>query len=100
MLYYSHRKPVDVYKKPTKGCVFQGDHGYDNKFSSMQVKKRNYLELTNYPSVKLKPMWELLFIVFIYLFKTVFVAYGPTFKYKSKVPPFENIELYNVMCGK
>ncbi|XP_040210834.1 ectonucleotide pyrophosphatase/phosphodiesterase family member 2 isoform X8 [Rana temporaria] len=59
------RKPVDVYKKPTKGCVFQGDHGYDNKFSSMQ---------------------------------TVFVAYGPTFKYKSKVPPFENIELYNVMC--
>ncbi|CAI9563683.1 unnamed protein product [Staurois parvus] len=59
------RKPVDVYKKPTKGCVFQGDHGYDNKFSSMQ---------------------------------TVFVAYGPTFKYKTKVPPFENIELYNVMC--
>ncbi|XP_077349393.1 autotaxin isoform X13 [Lithobates pipiens] len=59
------RKPVDVYKKPTKGCVFQGDHGYDNKFSSMQ---------------------------------TVFVAYGPTFKFKSKVPPFENIELYNVMC--
>ncbi|XP_073488291.1 autotaxin isoform X8 [Aquarana catesbeiana] len=59
------RKPVDVYKKPTKGCIFQGDHGYDNKFSSMQ---------------------------------TVFVAYGPTFKYKSKVPPFENIELYNVMC--
>ncbi|XP_018408839.1 PREDICTED: ectonucleotide pyrophosphatase/phosphodiesterase family member 2 [Nanorana parkeri] len=59
------RKPVDVYKKPTKGCVFQGDHGYDNKISSMQ---------------------------------TVFVAYGPTFKYKTKVPPFENIELYNLMC--
>lgn len=32
--------------------------------------------------------------------KTVFVGYGPTFKYKTKVPPFENIELYNVMCGK
>uniref|UniRef100_A0A8C3XF94 Autotaxin n=1 Tax=Cyanoderma ruficeps TaxID=181631 RepID=A0A8C3XF94_9PASS len=25
-------------------------------------------------------------------------SYGPTFKYKTKVPPFENIELYNVMC--
>ncbi|XP_072266795.1 autotaxin isoform X3 [Pyxicephalus adspersus] len=59
------RKPVDVYKKTPKGCVFQGDHGYDNKITSMQ---------------------------------TVFVAHGPNFKYKSKVPPFENIELYNVMC--
>ncbi|XP_068094067.1 autotaxin isoform X2 [Hyperolius riggenbachi] len=58
------RKPVDVYKKTNK-CGFQGDHGYDNKFSSMQ---------------------------------TVFMGYGPTFKYKHKVIPFENIELYNVMC--
>uniref|UniRef100_A0A663N770 Ectonucleotide pyrophosphatase/phosphodiesterase 2 n=1 Tax=Athene cunicularia TaxID=194338 RepID=A0A663N770_ATHCN len=30
--------------------------------------------------------------------QTVFIGYGPTFKYKTKVPPFENIELYNVMC--
>ncbi|XP_040287939.1 ectonucleotide pyrophosphatase/phosphodiesterase family member 2 isoform X2 [Bufo bufo] len=30
--------------------------------------------------------------------QTVFVGHGPSFKYKSKVPPFENIELYNVMC--
>nr|XP_014343027.1 PREDICTED: ectonucleotide pyrophosphatase/phosphodiesterase family member 2 [Latimeria chalumnae] len=30
--------------------------------------------------------------------QTVFVGYGPTFKYKTKVPPFENIELYNIMC--
>ncbi|XP_075070099.1 autotaxin isoform X2 [Mixophyes fleayi] len=30
--------------------------------------------------------------------QTVFVGYGPTFKHKTKVPPFENIELYNVMC--
>lgn len=22
------------------------------------------------------------------------------FKFKTKIPPFENIELYNVMCGK
>nr|KAF6300435.1 ectonucleotide pyrophosphatase/phosphodiesterase 2 [Myotis myotis] len=59
------RKPLDVYKKPSGKCVFQGDHGFDNKVNSMQ---------------------------------TVFVGYGPTFKYKTKVPPFENIELYNVMC--
>ncbi|XP_043922856.1 ectonucleotide pyrophosphatase/phosphodiesterase family member 2 [Protopterus annectens] len=30
--------------------------------------------------------------------QTVFIGYGPYFKYKTKVPPFENIELYNVMC--
>ncbi|GAB5584202.1 ectonucleotide pyrophosphatase/phosphodiesterase family member 2 isoform X5 [Prionailurus iriomotensis] len=55
------RKPLDVYKKPSGKCFFQGDHGFDNKVNSMQ-------------------------------------GYGPTFKYKTKVPPFENIELYNVMC--
>ncbi|KAK7825598.1 hypothetical protein U0070_016238 [Myodes glareolus] len=59
------RKPLDVYKKPSGKCFFQGDHGFDNKVNSMQ---------------------------------TVFVGYGPTFKYRTKVPPFENIELYNVMC--
>ncbi|MEQ2216497.1 Ectonucleotide pyrophosphatase/phosphodiesterase member 2, partial [Xenoophorus captivus] len=32
--------------------------------------------------------------------QTIFVGYGPTFKFKTKVPAFENIELYNVMCGK
>uniref|UniRef100_A0A8D0L6I9 Autotaxin n=1 Tax=Sphenodon punctatus TaxID=8508 RepID=A0A8D0L6I9_SPHPU len=30
--------------------------------------------------------------------QTVFIGYGPTFKFRTKVPPFENIELYNVMC--
>uniref|UniRef100_A0A286XRP7 Ectonucleotide pyrophosphatase/phosphodiesterase 2 n=1 Tax=Cavia porcellus TaxID=10141 RepID=A0A286XRP7_CAVPO len=59
------RKPMDSSKKPTGKCFYQGDHGFDNKVSSMQ---------------------------------TVFVGYGPSFKYKTKVPPFENIELYNVMC--
>ncbi|KAM4689731.1 autotaxin isoform 2-T2 [Discoglossus pictus] len=59
------KKPVDVVYKKQGKCFFQGDHGYDNKFTSMQ---------------------------------TVFVGFGPTFKYKTKVPPFENIELYNVMC--
>ncbi|XP_066547715.1 ectonucleotide pyrophosphatase/phosphodiesterase family member 2 isoform X2 [Amia ocellicauda] len=30
--------------------------------------------------------------------QTIFLGYGPSFKYKTKVPAFENIELYNVMC--
>ncbi|XP_054840582.1 ectonucleotide pyrophosphatase/phosphodiesterase family member 2 isoform X4 [Eublepharis macularius] len=59
------KRPGDVFKKITGKCLFQGDHGYDNKINSMQ---------------------------------TVFVGYGPSFKYRTKVPPFENIELYNVMC--
>ncbi|KAM4705715.1 autotaxin isoform 2-T2 [Rhinophrynus dorsalis] len=58
------RRPLDLYKRHGK-CAFQGDHGYDNKITSMQ---------------------------------TVFVGHGPTFKFKTKVPAFENIELYNVMC--
>lgn len=33
-------------------------------------------------------------------FQTIFLGYGPDFMYKTKVPVFENIELYNVMCGK
>ena len=35
-----------------------------------------------------------------FLVQTTFLGYGPTFRFKTKVPPFENIELYNVMCGK
>lgn len=35
-----------------------------------------------------------------FCFQTIFLGYGPTFKFKTKVPAFENIELYNVMCGK
>lgn len=31
------RKPLDVYKKPSGKCFFQGDHGFDNKVNSMQV---------------------------------------------------------------
>uniref|UniRef100_A0A673N7L0 Ectonucleotide pyrophosphatase/phosphodiesterase family member 2-like n=1 Tax=Sinocyclocheilus rhinocerous TaxID=307959 RepID=A0A673N7L0_9TELE len=30
--------------------------------------------------------------------QTIFLGYGPSFKFKTKIPPFENIELYNVMC--
>ncbi|TRY83309.1 hypothetical protein DNTS_006036 [Danionella cerebrum] len=29
--------------------------------------------------------------------QTVFLGYGPAFKFKTKVPPFENIELYNLL---
>ncbi|XP_040919998.1 ectonucleotide pyrophosphatase/phosphodiesterase family member 1 [Toxotes jaculatrix] len=30
--------------------------------------------------------------------QAIFIGYGPGFKKKSVVPPFENIELYNLMC--
>ncbi|KAK1789432.1 hypothetical protein P4O66_015361, partial [Electrophorus voltai] len=46
-------------------CWYFGDHGFDNKISSMQ---------------------------------TIFLGYGPSFKFRTQVPPFENIELYNLMC--
>uniref|UniRef100_A0A8B9HEW5 Ectonucleotide pyrophosphatase/phosphodiesterase 2 n=1 Tax=Astyanax mexicanus TaxID=7994 RepID=A0A8B9HEW5_ASTMX len=58
------RKIPEVKRHPGK-CGFSGDHGYDNKITSMQ---------------------------------TVFLGYGPMFKFKTKIPPFENIELYNIMC--
>lgn len=32
--------------------------------------------------------------------QTIFLGYGPSFNFKTKVPAFENIELYNIMCGK
>ncbi|XP_068188970.1 autotaxin isoform X3 [Antennarius striatus] len=46
-------------------CGFNGDHGFDNKITSM---------------------------------RTIFLGHGPSFKFKKRVPEFENIELYNVMC--
>lgn len=30
--------------------------------------------------------------------QAIFVGYGPGFKHKTVVPPFENIEVYNLMC--
>ncbi|XP_076826644.1 autotaxin isoform X2 [Brachyhypopomus gauderio] len=30
--------------------------------------------------------------------QTIFLGHGPMFKFKTKVPPFESIELYNIMC--
>lgn len=76
--YANHRRIEDVHllmepkwrvasKVPEikRPCGFFGDHGHDNKISSMQ---------------------------------TIFMGYGPSFKFKTKVPAFENIELYNVMC--
>uniref|UniRef100_A0A8C9XRG0 Ectonucleotide pyrophosphatase/phosphodiesterase 2 n=1 Tax=Sander lucioperca TaxID=283035 RepID=A0A8C9XRG0_SANLU len=46
-------------------CGFNGDHGFDNKITSM---------------------------------RTIFMGHGPSFKFQTRVPEFENIELYNVMC--
>lgn len=42
-----------------------------------------------------------LMCVFPFLFtQTIFMGHGPNFKFKNRVPEFENIELYNVMCGE
>uniref|UniRef100_A0A8C6SRT6 Ectonucleotide pyrophosphatase/phosphodiesterase 1 n=1 Tax=Neogobius melanostomus TaxID=47308 RepID=A0A8C6SRT6_9GOBI len=30
--------------------------------------------------------------------QAIFIGYGPGFKHKTVVPPFENIEVYNLMC--
>uniref|UniRef100_A0AAQ6AE41 SMB domain-containing protein n=1 Tax=Amphiprion ocellaris TaxID=80972 RepID=A0AAQ6AE41_AMPOC len=46
-------------------CGFLGDHGFDNKITSM---------------------------------RTIFMGHGPSFKFQKRVPEFDNIELYNVMC--
>uniref|UniRef100_A0A671UET5 Ectonucleotide pyrophosphatase/phosphodiesterase 2 n=1 Tax=Sparus aurata TaxID=8175 RepID=A0A671UET5_SPAAU len=73
--YANNRRIEDVHllterkwKMPEKlrtRCGFFGDHGFDNKITSM---------------------------------RTIFMGHGPNFKFKNRVPEFENIELYNVMC--
>lgn len=45
-------------------------------------------------------MIMIMMIELILYFQTIFLGYGPAFKFKTKVPAFENIELYNIMCGK
>ncbi|XP_008420855.1 ectonucleotide pyrophosphatase/phosphodiesterase family member 2 [Poecilia reticulata] len=52
-------------EKPRSRCGFFGDHGFDNKITSM---------------------------------RTIFIGHGPSFKFQKRVPEFDNIELYNVMC--
>lgn len=32
--------------------------------------------------------------------QTIFIGHGPSFKFQKRVPEFENIELYNIMCGE
>ncbi|TRY56571.1 hypothetical protein DNTS_008401 [Danionella cerebrum] len=32
--------------------------------------------------------------------QTIFLGFGPSFRFQAEVPVFENIELYNVMCGE
>uniref|UniRef100_A0A8C2KKP3 SMB domain-containing protein n=1 Tax=Cyprinus carpio TaxID=7962 RepID=A0A8C2KKP3_CYPCA len=56
---------VAMWSRSPATCGFFGDHGFDNKISSMQ---------------------------------TIFLGFGPSFNFKTEVPVFENIELYNVMC--
>lgn len=34
------------------------------------------------------------------LVQAIFLGHGPGFKHNTVVEPFENIEIYNLMCGK
>lgn len=44
------------------------------------------------------------FLVFLfskcYCLQAIFIGYGPGIHYKTTVAPFENIEVYNLLCGK
>ncbi|EPY79686.1 hypothetical protein CB1_000902024 [Camelus ferus] len=55
------RKPLDVYKKPSGKCFFQGDHGFDNKVNSMQAEVSGVPEhLTSCvrPDVRVSPSFS------------------------------------------
>uniref|UniRef100_A0A8C7KF26 Ectonucleotide pyrophosphatase/phosphodiesterase 2 n=1 Tax=Oncorhynchus kisutch TaxID=8019 RepID=A0A8C7KF26_ONCKI len=58
-------KKVPENRRNPGRCGFFGDHGFDNKITSM---------------------------------RTIFLGYGPSFMFQTKVAEFESIELYNVMC--
>lgn len=36
----------------------------------------------------------------VFCAQTIFIGHGPNFKFQKRVPEFENIELYNIMCGE
>lgn len=39
-------------------------------------------------------------MITLLLSQALFIAYGPKFKYNTEVEPFENIEIYNLICGR
>lgn len=45
-------------------------------------------------------MYVRVLICVLFFVQAIFIGYGPGFKTNAVVPPFENIELYNVMCGE
>lgn len=42
----------------------------------------------------------IIIVIILLLSQALFIAYGPKFKYNTEVQPFENIEIYNLMCGR
>ena len=42
--------------------------------------------------------WIIINALLIIYFQAFFAAFGPMFKTKHEVRPFENIELYNIMA--
>lgn len=55
-------------------------------------------------TVFIKFVWKLHELISLFdapsFLQTIFIGHGPSFKFQKMVPEFENIELYNVMCGK
>uniref|UniRef100_A0A8C4DY02 Ectonucleotide pyrophosphatase/phosphodiesterase 1 n=1 Tax=Dicentrarchus labrax TaxID=13489 RepID=A0A8C4DY02_DICLA len=46
----------------------------------------------------MKEGWQAALLMCVYFIQAIFIGYGPGFKHKTVVPPFENIEIYNLMC--
>ncbi len=79
-------------------CGFFGDHGFDNKISSMQVT--HSLNPSINQSINQYSNLSICLITLVFFSQTIFLGFGPSFNFKTEVPVFENIELYNVMCGE
>lgn len=91
------RKPPEKPPEKKGKCSFYGDHGYDNKINSMQVRHHIPMWLCHTKEMSAE---LLISDIIILSLQTIFLGYGPSFNFKTKVPAFENIELYNIMCGK
>uniref|UniRef100_A0A8C5MIP1 Ectonucleotide pyrophosphatase/phosphodiesterase 1 n=1 Tax=Leptobrachium leishanense TaxID=445787 RepID=A0A8C5MIP1_9ANUR len=88
LTFYTDPKWQVVISKTLLKTCHGGFHGSDNRFQNMQTPL-SFLE-TIFPSNGLfSPKAVIL---------ALFIGYGPGFKFSTEVEPFENIEIYNLMC--
>ncbi len=81
-------------------CGFFGDHGFDNKISSMQVTQSINQSISQSINQSISTVTCPSVLLLMFFSQTIFLGFGPSFNFKTEVPVFENIELYNVMCGE